>query len=140
MACGVKLSFVGKAVVLIVCYLVAGIFSEALAQINKQSNIWYFGSKAGLDFNSGTPTVLTDGAMEAFEGTASIADADGRLLFYSDGTTVWNKQHQVMANGSGLLGSANSAQSCIIVPKPGSQTIYYLFTTDAAGKANGLRY
>ncbi|MEJ8757701.1 gliding motility-associated C-terminal domain-containing protein [Pontibacter sp. H259] len=140
MACGVKLSALSKIAAFILCFLVAGVLSRAQAQINKQSNIWYFGSFAGLDFNNGAPTLLKDGVMDAFEGTASIADANGKLLFYSDGTTVWNKQHQVMANGNGLLGSANSAQACIIVPKPSSKTIYYLFTTDAVGKPNGLRY
>ena len=26
----------------------------------KEANIWYFGDKAGLDFNNGTPVVLKD--------------------------------------------------------------------------------
>ncbi|MBC5994941.1 T9SS type B sorting domain-containing protein [Pontibacter cellulosilyticus] len=113
--------------------------AQAQFQDQKHTNIWYFGT-AGLDFNSGKPVPLTNSAMDAFEGTASIADDQGNLLFYSDGTTVWNKQHQVMANGSGLLGHSSSAQSCLIVPKPGSKTIYYLFTTDNNGRSNGLRY
>jgi len=138
MACSGKLSFVGKAVVSIVWLIVAGIFTEAQAQ--KENTIWYFGNGVGLDFNTSTPTVLSNGAMNAFEGTASTADTQGKLLFYSDGTAVWNKQHQLMANGSGLSGSANSAQSCIIVPKPGSPGVYFLFTTDANSGARGLQY
>ena len=112
---------------------------QAQSQGQKHTNIWYFGT-AGLDFNSGKPVPLTNSAMDAFEGTASIADDQGNLLFYSDGTTVWNKQHQIMANGNGLLGSANSAQSCLIVKNPGRHHIYYIFTTDAVGRSNGLRY
>ncbi|MEJ8801319.1 T9SS type B sorting domain-containing protein [Pontibacter sp. H249] len=110
------------------------------AQAQKENNVWYFGNGAGLDFNSGTPKVLTDGAFDAFEGTASVADASGKLLFYSDGASVWNRQHQIMANGTGLMGSPNSAQACIIIQNPGKSHIYYLFTTDAAGGSNGLRY
>ncbi|NDK56472.1 PKD domain-containing protein [Pontibacter fetidus] len=140
MTCGGKLSVCSKVAAFLVCFLVSGSFSGVQAQRNKASHVWYFGDKAGLDFNVNPPAVLTNSAMNAFEGTASIADANGKLLFYTDGTTVWNNQHQVMRNGSGLMGSANSAQSCIIVPKPGSQKLFYLFTTDATGRGNGLRY
>jgi hypothetical protein len=111
---------------------------QALAQ--KQANIWYFGNRAGLDFNSGVPVALTNGAMDAFEGTASMADENGQLLLYTDGSTVWNKQHQVMRNGTGLMGHANSAQACLIIPNPGNKNLYYIFTTDANGGPNGLRY
>jgi hypothetical protein len=38
-----------------------------------------------------------------------------------------------MPNGSGLMGSSSSTQAALAIPKPGSQTIYYLFTsTDLA--------
>ena len=109
----------------------------AQAQSRKHANIWYFGD-AGLDFNSGAPVPLVNSAMKAFEGTATIANDQGQLLFYSDGVTVWNKKHTVM--GSGLLGNNNSAQSCLIVRNPGKQHIYYIFTTDAIGRPDGLRY
>ncbi len=39
-----------------------------------EANIWYFGSYAGLDFNNGTPVALTDGAMDAGRGCATISD------------------------------------------------------------------
>ncbi|GAB3194354.1 hypothetical protein ABID22_000242 [Pontibacter aydingkolensis] len=57
------------------------------AQNQKHANIRYFGDRAGLDFNSGTPVTLTNSSMNAFEGTASRADDQGRLVFHSDGTT-----------------------------------------------------
>ncbi|HIF15070.1 MAG TPA: T9SS type B sorting domain-containing protein, partial [Bacteroidetes bacterium] len=112
--------------------------SISIAQ--KEANIWYFGNGAGLDFNSGSPVALTDGVMHTEEGCASIADASGKLLFYTNGSTVWNKNHQVMTNGSGLLGHYSSTQSAIIVPKPYSSTIYYIFTLDCEGMSNGLNY
>jgi len=82
----------------------------------KEANIWYFGHNAGLDFNSGTPIPLLDGAMNTDEGCASIADEEGSLLFYTDGTFVWNKNHEQMPNGDGLLGHKSSTQSGVIVP------------------------
>src|SRR5688572_14026134 len=100
---------------------------------------WYFGAQAGLDF-MGPPTILTNGMMSPWEGCASIADAAGALLFYTDGITVWNKTHAVMANGNGLMGNSSTTQSGVIVKRPGSTTIYYVFTADAQGAPNGLRY
>ena len=57
--------------------------SRLIAQ--KQGNIWYFGRLAGVSFNSGAPVALTDGVINQNEGCASIADANGQLLFYTDG-------------------------------------------------------
>ncbi|QMU28976.1 T9SS type B sorting domain-containing protein [Adhaeribacter radiodurans] len=112
----------------------------ALAQ--KEANIWYFGEYAGLDFNRGEVTVLKNGKTNTQEGTTSVADKNGNLLFYSDGITVWNKNHTPMPNGFGLTGHKSAIQSVIAVPKPGSATLYYLFTVDAIENdlSNGLRY
>ena len=65
-----------------------------------EASFWYFGQNAGLRFDaeSGTVTGITDGQINSLEGCTSIADTDGNLLFYSDGSTVWNKNHQVMVN------------------------------------------
>ncbi|MEI7596619.1 MAG: gliding motility-associated C-terminal domain-containing protein [Bacteroidota bacterium] len=105
----------------------------------KEANIWYFGN-AGVDFNSGSPVALTDSKMSSFEGCATISDASGHLLFYTQGLDVWNKNHQIMSNGSGLLGSPSTTQSAIIIPKPGSNTIYYIFITGQDTDPNGMTY
>jgi gliding motility-associated-like protein len=99
-----------------------------LVSAQKQGNIWYFGFNAGISFNAGAPVALTDGAIHQSEGCASIADGNGKLLFYTDGSQIWNRNHLVMANGSGLRGENISAQSAIIVPLPQSTTLYYVFT------------
>lgn len=98
----------------------------------KQSCIWYFGQYAGLDFNSGLPVALTDGVLEIHGGSSSIADANGRLLFYTDGWNVWNRNHERMpGNGDRLNGGGDgSTHSGFIAPRPGSRTQYYIFTTD----------
>ncbi len=99
----------------------------------KEANIWYFGEKAGLDFNTNPPTALTNGEINTFEGCSSFSDEDGNLLFYSDGITVWDKNHDEMKYEDGsfandLKGNPSSTQSGMIIPKPGSTSIYYLFT------------
>ena len=42
------------------------------------------------------------------------------LLFYTDGMTVYNKNHVIMPNGNFLTGHSSSSQSGVIVKKPGS--------------------
>ena len=115
------------------------LLKSADSYAQKEGNIWYFGSRAGLDFNSGSPVALTNGTLSTFEGCSSISDNMGNLLFYTDGTTVRNKNHVQMPNGFGLLGHSSSTQSAIIISKPGSNTIYYIFTTPAEG-FGGLTY
>ncbi|MBT8316065.1 MAG: hypothetical protein HKP59_00400, partial [Lutibacter sp.] len=109
---------------------------HAFAQ--KEANVWYFGENAGLDFNSGTPQALNDGQLNTFEGCSSFSDSSGNLLFYSDGTTVWTKDHTIMPGGTGLKGDPSSTQSAMIIPKPGSMTRYYLFTVGS--RVNGGDY
>jgi hypothetical protein len=102
----------------------------------KQANFWYFGDYAGVSFAMGAPVALTDGALSTGEGCSSISTPSGTLEFYTDGRFVYNREHDQMPHGSGLLGHSSSTQSGIIVPKPGSSTQYYIFTVDA--KDNGL--
>ncbi|NVO84530.1 T9SS type B sorting domain-containing protein [Hymenobacter terrestris] len=118
----------------------------------KFANTWYFGFKAGLDFNMATdsikPTVLTNGAMDAPAGAGVMSDGSGEILFYSNGETVWNGDGTVMTNGTGLLGSRLVTDGPLPIRMPGSPppgstgvaTRYLLFTQDAAGGPNGLRY
>lgn len=104
-----------------------------------QANNWYFGANAGLTFNTNPPSALTNGALNTSEGCATLSDANGNLLFYTDGIRVYNRNHVQMPNGNGLLGDPSSAQSGIIIPKPGSNTNYYIITVPTTG-ANGMRY
>lgn len=104
----------------------------------KQGNIWYFGQQAGLNFNTTPPTALTDGVISTSEGCASIADCAGNLLFYTDGITVWDKTHTPMPNGTGLFGHPSSTQSAVIIPQPGNDSIYYIFTASISG--NNIYY
>jgi gliding motility-associated-like protein len=105
----------------------------------KRANHWYFGFGSAIDFNTSPPTVTRSSPMEQLEGSASISDEEGRLLFYTDGRRIWTSQHTVMPNGSGLLGDESASQSALIVPKPGSQTQYYVFTVPAWGNVITVR-
>lgn len=159
-----KLSVVILATALLITQVV---FAQNAAE--KYYNIWYFGGfdafvagvptlsgqPVGLDFNNQPPSVLLDAntAFGSYEGAASIADINGNLAMYTTGTTIFNKAHQVMDNGSDLLGPGapslngigvnSSSQGAIFVKKPGNNNLYYLFTTPDAATNNmpeGFRY
>lgn len=119
-----------------------------------EASYWYFGDSAGLYFDCSGPHALTNSAMYSFEGSASISDKYGNLLFYTNGgalstaivTTgaIWNKDHNIMYNG--ILGDSagcnSAAQSSIIIPNPANKDQYYLFTSDCFenGYNKGLSY
>ena len=124
---------------LLLALLAFSLFSQT-ASAQRLTDKWYFGRQAGLDFSSGTPTPLLDGAMTTYEGCATATTKRGELLFYTDGQTVWNRQHQPMPGGRHLMGSGSSTQSALIVPDPGSGNIFYIFTVAAQGAPDGLRY
>ncbi len=104
------------------------IFLTLVCFSQNQNNIWYFGERAGLNFNSSPLAVLNDGVFSHIEGVSSICDINGDLLFFTNGIKVWNTNKQQMPNGFGLLGDISSSQ-ILILPKPGDCNIYYIFTT-----------
>ncbi len=102
--------------------------ARAQAQTPRYAWNWYFGDKAGLTFRNGLGEPISDGQLQTNEGSASTSDpVTGALLFYTDGVTVWNRLHEVMLNGLDLNGDASTSQSAIIVPVPGSASLYYIF-------------
>ncbi|GAB2801982.1 hypothetical protein GCM10027275_55250 [Rhabdobacter roseus] len=97
---------------------------------------WFFGNNAGLDFSGGAPVAITDGKLNTPEGSSSIANSKGELLFYTDGIKIFDKEGNEMVCQADsclpLLGSPNSTQSALIVPQPtcrGCDYLYTVFTT-----------
>ena len=108
-------------------YIAVILFANSLFA-QKENNIWHFGERAGVDFNSGAPVPLYNSAIETFEGCASICDANGEILFYTNGVTVWNKKNIIMDNGYNLDGSVYATHSATILKCPGEENLYYIFT------------
>lgn len=111
-----------------------------------EANNWFFGNGAGMHFDAnGNVTSLPNGQVFTTEGCSSISNANGDLLFYTDGRTVWDRNHIKMPNGDyfagkGLFGDPSSTQSGIIVPKPNDPNIYYIFTVDEPHHDNAAVY
>lgn len=81
--------------------------------------------------------------METFEGCAIVSDAEGNVLFYTNGGgrdpeqsgqtsgKIWNRNDEIMYDMGGTEGGGFSAmQSALILPKPGEDEVYYLFTME----------
>src|SRR5690349_6497672 len=78
-----------------------------------------------LDFNAGfPPSVTAEGMIHTDEGSSAVSDSNGNLLFYTDGDTVWDRNHNMMPNGYNLKGAYTSTQAALITPHPGSDTLY----------------
>ncbi len=91
-----------------------------------------------MDFSGDTmqiSTLYTD--MEYYETNASACDTAGNLLFYTNGIHIRDQSHQIMAGwdtlNPGLTadmwfnGGYRPPQGALILPKPGSDSLYYLF-------------
>lgn len=108
----------------------------ANAQLSRTS-LWYFGFEAAMDFRSGRAVALAGSAMRAQEGSAVATDTAGNLQFYTNGVTIWDKQHQLMPGSANLLGNEPATQPALVVPKPHAGSSYYVFLVDAqAGAVN----
>lgn len=122
----------------IVITLFALVSKIGLAQ--KQSFNWCFGDSAGIDFNNVTAPQIFGSGMNARGSCSSVSDSSGSLLFYASTpyTPLWlsgvirpgailNKQHQLMQNGDTIVGRS-WYHELVIVPKPGNDSIYYVFS------------
>ncbi|HNR19177.1 MAG TPA: T9SS type A sorting domain-containing protein [Bacteroidia bacterium] len=114
------------------------------------NNIWlqgyesYNGLPAGItlfDFNTGNPSISYDSLEMEFNYThANVSDSAGNLLFYTNGYYIADATNDTMQNGGGISPGAYAnqfsdgfliPQGALILPKPGSSTIYYMFHNSA---------
>lgn len=137
-----------KHALFIIAWLVA---TPVLSQ--KQDYIWVNGHDSfssnpnfggvTIDFNSDTLSIRKEDRFVDFGKAicASICDTAGHLLFYTNGCVLANADNALMENGDSLnagdifnsfcgdetLGYPSGFQSAIVLPKPGSPNVYYLF-------------
>ncbi len=117
-------------------------YCNAQYYIPENSN-WAFGQYAGISLSSGTPAAFTSAFRSsnyaAWEAAASISDAAGQLLFYTNGEVIWNRNHLPMPNAHTLHGgpppgnttisiTGHASQGTCIVPFPDSTGMYYVFS------------
>lgn len=107
---------------------------------------WNFGDKAQLTFSEETlfpVSTAMPGGIDIPKGVSSISDAEGNLLFFTDGMRIWGSGYFELTNGTGLQGNLLANQSAIFIPSPGNPDKYFLFTADLyipPVYTNGIRY
>ncbi len=117
------------------CSTYAGVNIKTYDSLDQRANIWYFGDGAGIDFNplpEDPAVAVSNSVMNALEGTSIICDRNGQVIFFTDGDKVWLGDDPVTPFeeiASGIGGDNGSTQSSLIVPFPGDETLYYIFTT-----------
>jgi gliding motility-associated-like protein len=137
------------------CSTHAGINIKEYGLQDQRANIWYFGNHAGIDFNtifdtpSQGPLAITNSVMQAPEGTSTISDQNGQVIFFTDGVHVWTKNGDVYTElavtpltPDGIGGNLGSTQAALIVPVVDDETLFYIFTTQEIYGSNtySLRY
>lgn len=107
----------------------------------KRDYTWCLGSadKTIINFSTSSFTQhLVNSSIYIQNSNASISDTAGNLLFYTNGFKIINKNHTIMENGDslncctsyfqdGMQTGFGSPQGALILPKPDSPNIYYVF-------------
>jgi PKD repeat protein len=101
------------------------VFVTQCAPIGGAQAQWYFGStKVALDFSSGVPVAKNDNVLAFEEEAVTQSDAQGKLLFYANGTSAATRKHTLMAGS--LNGAISASNGMISLPDPANPQRYYL--------------
>ena len=118
----------GKGFIILLLFVLISL--SVYSQPNKRTNFWYFAENIGLDFNSGAPVEdLSCSIYSGHSDASALCDTSGNLLFYSNGKQVWNKNHVRMEGGYAGTSYTPGTQAALSIPKPGSDSLYYIFTS-----------
>lgn len=93
---------------------------------------WYFTYKNALKFDNYPPTIVNNSALvfpnnNGGDGSGTITDNNGNLLFYNNGDSVWNRNNVAMPNGFNLCSSSSSGYSSLSIPFINDTNRYYIF-------------
>lgn len=81
------------------------------------------GNGYGLKFNGGTPEMINAGPVRQ-SAPYTYSDPNGDIVFYVTFDGVFNKNGNMMENGTRLV---STVSDIYIIPKPGSKGLYYVF-------------
>ena len=102
-----------------------------------------------MDFNQASLLIYdVDTGMDFNFTDASICDAQGKLLFYTNGIYIADATHEVMENGDSINNAGLTyqytetglpvPQGVLVLPAPGNDSLYYLFHGPIDFGPNGL--
>ena len=97
-----------------------------------ESNKWLLSNNNVIYFDSEiTVSDFAENINPQLEGTAVVMGSEGDILFTATATAIYNSDWDIITNGGNLHGSetGNTAQTPIVLQKPGSETEYYILYT-----------
>ncbi|MCO6493627.1 MAG: PKD domain-containing protein [Phaeodactylibacter sp.] len=130
------------------CFISNLLYTQDIFERQKRDYIWLIGNSpliSGgndmtlLNFNSIPPEIIsTDINMDFWHTNASVCDASGNLLFYTNGIEVRNFNNDTLATGLAPTQMSEqwdnngyiNPQGALILPVPGSDFLYYIFHED----------
>jgi len=129
-------------IILLTLLLCTCIRTHLLAQYNMpQNDVWTFAINEGVNFLPGPApvSIITSSATE--EGSASVSDNSGSLLFYTEGiyggvgARVYDRTGAIMPHGNAIVPFAtfSCTQAAAIVPVIGNPNQYYVFSLEQGG-------
>jgi len=125
--------------------IVTFIFLSIYAKSQREDHTWYFSNtNKGLffDYNTNNVSITSTHAPMNEAGAFFVAASNttGDVMFYTDGTKIWDKTNQIMPNANGLLNGPHTLQTGLCCIKPNSQNQYYLFNSTGEVPNSGNVY
>lgn len=123
-----------RGVALILCLLSV---ADVLAQQTFSRHTWYFGNtNRGIRFSrsDNTPSLLNNKVIPFGTGGSAVVSnpINGDLLFYTDGSRIFDITHVTMFGSPTLLPApVTTNQPVAISARPGTPNQYYVFTNTA---------
>jgi len=121
--------------IFLLLFIILGIGAKSQ---NKQANVWFFGDSAGLDFNFSPPKYSLSSELSILEGSSTIADEKGKLLYVMDYYGVYDSNFKLLKNGV-LNGDLSSTQSSLIL-KIGNRFAFMRTISDATTNGYGCDF
>jgi hypothetical protein len=99
---------------------------------------WAFGNGAGIDFGvSGNSPTAVSFSGNTNEGSTVVTDTTGQMIFWSNGSAIFNRNNDVMPNGTGLQLNASATQTVAAFPSLSESGVYFVVTNTGASEAGG---
>lgn len=103
---------------------------------------WYFGQRVIMDFGvsgSAMPTFIYNNSSSspsplAYEGTTTVSDQNGNLVFWTNGLNIWDKSGAIMQNSTGLTGASSATQAVASFPMNTGRTKYGVVSNSGQGE------
>ena len=126
---------------MIIRILIASVlFVSSMTVLLGQDYTWIMGNNLRFQFFSPSDVRVSAYGLipRMTESVSLVHDPEtNEILFYTDGTTVWDRNQQVALNGTELGGNFSTSQSVAIIQSYNNPNQYYIFSLENVGSVNG---